>query len=217
MLSQDDPSKFLDIIFNKVEITLDLLIFENQIPFFVIEELFKELESKKPLHEYALELFETIHPRSAQRSKDQNSPPEFLHLLDLFHWSRVPPNKYSLPQQLDSIYSGRDTPNAMELRESAIVFEKKTSGSSLDITFQGRRRFTPIIRVLDIPELHIHGYSSFIFHNLIAFEIQSSRRSRCTMAFSALMRNLLQREEDVKLLRQRGIFGQLVHYRHRTH
>nr|CAD1824393.1 unnamed protein product [Ananas comosus var. bracteatus] len=171
-LSQDDPSKFLDIIFNKDEIALDLLIFDNQVPFFVIEELFKELELDKPLHECALEFFETIHP--------------------------------SLPdQRQDSMYWGRDTPNARELTESATMFEKKTNGSSLDITFR-RHWFRCIIGVFDIPELHICNCSSLIFHNLITFEIQSSSRGRCTMAFSALMRNLLQREEDVKLLRQRG-------------
>nr|CAD1824415.1 unnamed protein product [Ananas comosus var. bracteatus] len=204
-LLPDGPLKFLDIIFNKVEIALDLLIFDNQIPFFVIEELFKELKSDKPLHKYALEFFETIHPRSAQHCMGKNiSPPEFLHLLDLFHWSRVPQNKYSLPQQQDSIDGARHTPNARELTESATMFEKKTNGSSLDITFR-RRWLTPIIRVLDIPELHVHGYSSFI-------SITSSP-SRCNLQagaaapwpFSALMRNLLQREEDVKLLRQRGI------------
>nr|CAD1824422.1 unnamed protein product [Ananas comosus var. bracteatus] len=207
-LSQDDPSKFLDIIFNKDEIALDLLIFDNQVPFFVIEELFTELKSDKPLHKYALEFFETIHPRSAQHCMGRNiSPPEFLHLLDLFHWSRVPQNKYSLPdQRQDSMYWGRDTPNARELTESATMFEKKTNGSSLDITFR-RHWFRCIIGVFDIPELHICNYSSLIFHNLITFEIQSSSRGRCTMAFSALMRNLLQREEDVKLLRQRGILA----------
>ncbi|XP_020080180.1 UPF0481 protein At3g47200-like [Ananas comosus] len=211
-LFRDDATKFLDIIFNKDEIALDLLILDNQIPFFVIEELFKELKLDKPLLEYALEFFEMIHPRSARHFIDENiSPPKFLHLLDLFHWSRVPQNKYIEPiissssKQLDSIYWAPYTPNAMELRESATMFEKKTSGSSsLDITFR-RRWFKHIIGVLDIPELHIRDYSSFIFHNLIAFEMQSSSRGRCTVAFSALMRNFLQREEDVKLLRQRGI------------
>nr|CAD1824416.1 unnamed protein product [Ananas comosus var. bracteatus] len=193
------------------EIALDLLILDNQIPFFVIEELFKELKLDKPLLEYALEFFETIHPRSTRHGIDQHSPPKFLHLLDLFHWSRVPENKYIEPiissssKQLDSIYWAPYTPNAMELRESATMFEKKTSSSSsLDITFR-RRWLKRIIGVLDIPELHIRDYSSFIFHNLIAFEMQSSSRGRCTVAFSALMRNFLQREEDVKLLRQRGI------------
>nr|CAD1824423.1 unnamed protein product [Ananas comosus var. bracteatus] len=209
-LFQDDHSKFLNIICNKDEIAPDLLIFDNQIPFFVIEELFKELKSKKPLHEYALEFFETIHPRSARHFIDKNSPPKFLHLLDLFHWSRVPQDKYieliisSSPQELDVLDWVPQTPNAMELRESATVFEKKTSGSTLDITFH-RRRFKRIIRVFHIPELHILDYSSLIFYNLIVFEIHSSTRGRCTMAFSVLMRSLLRREEDVKLLQQRGI------------
>nr|CAD1824385.1 unnamed protein product [Ananas comosus var. bracteatus] len=95
-------------------------------------------------------------------------------------------------------------PNATELRESATLFEKKTNGSSLDIAFR-RCWFERIIGVFHIPLLHILDYSSLIFYNLIVFEMQSSTRGRCTMAFSALMRSLLQSEEDVKLLRQRGI------------
>nr|CAD1824419.1 unnamed protein product [Ananas comosus var. bracteatus] len=240
-LFRDDKTKVLDVVFDKDEIAPDLLILSNQIPFFAIEELFTELKSEKPLHEYALQFFETIHPRSARHCMDENSPPKFLHLLDLFHWSRVPRNKYieltsSSPQQLDSIDGAQRTPNAlgcrecaiifgkekpqqpdsinwarhtpkaMELRESATMFEKKTSGSSLDIAFR-RRWFKRCIGVLDIPELHIRDYSSFIFHNLIAFEMQPSGRSRCTMAFSAFMRNLLQTEEDVKLLRRSGILA----------
>ncbi|OAY70566.1 hypothetical protein ACMD2_26882 [Ananas comosus] len=94
----------------------------------------------------------------------------------------------------------------MELRKSATVLEKKSSGSSLDIAFR-RGRIISVIGVLNIPNLHIRDYSSFIFHNLIAFEMQSQSRGRCTMAFSAFMRNLLQSEEDVKLLRRRGILA----------
>nr|CAD1824391.1 unnamed protein product [Ananas comosus var. bracteatus] len=207
-LFPDDAFKVLDIIFNKEEIALDLLIFDNQIPFFVIEELFKELKLNKTLHEYALEFFETIHPKSAQHCKEQNSPPKFLHLLDLFHWSRVPKNEHKqtsmLPQQLDSINKSGHIPNAVQLRESATEFDKKTFGSSLDITFQ-RCRFRRIIGVLNIPELLILDYSSHIFYNLIIFEMQSLSRGCYTMAFSALMQDLLQSEEDVKLLRRRGI------------
>nr|CAD1824395.1 unnamed protein product [Ananas comosus var. bracteatus] len=181
-LFRDNTTEVLDIIFHKDEIAPDLLIFDNQIPFF-------------------------DNPSKARRHCiDEDSPPKFLHLLDLFHWSRVPKSKYielsssskqldsidlarrspnamepretatmfgkKKPQQQDSINWARHTPNAMELTESATLFEKKTSGSSLDITFR-RRWFKRIGGVLDIPELHIRDYSSFI-------SITSSR-SRCNL------------------------------------
>nr|CAD1823430.1 unnamed protein product [Ananas comosus var. bracteatus] len=94
----------------------------------------------------------------------------------------------------------------MELGKSATGFKKKTSGSSLDISF-GRDRLIPIVPVLNIPRLHIHEYSSRIFRNLIAFEMQCPRSDRRTMAFSVIMQNLLQSEEDVKLFRQCGILA----------
>nr|CAD1824413.1 unnamed protein product [Ananas comosus var. bracteatus] len=87
-VKDDRMAKVLDVVFDKDEIALDLLILSNQIPFFAIEELFTELKSEKPLHEYALQFFETIHPRSARHCMDENSPPKFLHLLDLFHWPK---------------------------------------------------------------------------------------------------------------------------------
>nr|CAD1824414.1 unnamed protein product [Ananas comosus var. bracteatus] len=200
-----------ELVLHRDNIMLDLLILDNQIPFFVVEELFEELKLEKPLHDYALEFFGTIHPRpNRDRHRGQNIPPKFFHLLDLFHWSRVPENKYEVVSsshcQPDGVYWARYTPTAMELRKSATVLEKKSSGSSLDIAFR-RGRIISVIGVLNIPNLHIRDYSSFVFHNLIAFEMQSQSRGRCTMAFSAFMRNLLQSEEDVKLLRRRGILA----------
>ncbi|XP_020092270.1 UPF0481 protein At3g47200-like [Ananas comosus] len=209
-LALDVVPRFAGILRHKDMIMVDLLTLQNQIPFFVIEELFKKLQLENPLHKYALKFFKTVHPRSTQGCKGKNSPPKFLHLLHLFHWSRVPKNKCDVLRswrpQLDDFYWDCKTPSVMELGKSATGFRKKTSGSSLDISF-GRGRLLPIVPVLNIPRLHIREYSSRIFRNLIAFEMQRPRSDRRTMAFSVIMQNLLQSEEDVKLFRQCGILA----------
>nr|CAD1824408.1 unnamed protein product [Ananas comosus var. bracteatus] len=184
MLDQYVVPRVAGILSHKEKIMLDLLILDNQIPFFVIEELFMELHLKKLLYEYALEFFKTIHPRSTQ----------------------VPENKDN-ELRLDDVFWEYYMPTAMKLRKSAtVLFEKNISGTALDITFRKRRLITTV-GVINIPHLHIHEYSSRIFHNLIAFEMQRPSSDRRTMAFSVIMQNLLQSEEDVKLLRRRGILA----------
>nr|CAD1824388.1 unnamed protein product [Ananas comosus var. bracteatus] len=92
---------------------------------------------------------------------------------------------------------------------------KEDIGSSLDITFR-RRWFRRIIGVLDI-----QSYTSTTI--AASYSITSSpsrctfKRCRCTMAFSAFMRNMLRTEEDVKLLRQRGILASSSIDRQPTH
>nr|CAD1824418.1 unnamed protein product [Ananas comosus var. bracteatus] len=163
------------------------------------------------LHECALEFFETIHPTPNRHSKGQDMPLQFLHLLDLFHWSRVPKDKYRAvhkPPHKQLKYS-IDLPRHTRLRWNSEnrqqCLQRRTSGSSLDITVRSGSSY--LLSGAQIPRLHIHDYSSRIFHNLIAFEMQCPSRGCCTMAFSAFLRSLLQSEEDVKLLRRRGILG----------
>nr|CAD1823429.1 unnamed protein product [Ananas comosus var. bracteatus] len=67
--------RFAGILRHKDMIMVDLLTLQNQIPFFVIEELFKKLQLENPLHKYALKFFKTVHPRSTQGCKGKNSPP----------------------------------------------------------------------------------------------------------------------------------------------
>ncbi|OAY76488.1 UPF0481 protein [Ananas comosus] len=193
----------MDVKVNAKQIKLDLLMLENQIPFFAIEELLKASTNqanfeKNLIESQALLFFDDIYPRRDRDKgiRDVDSP-------------RVPRGKYefgaaSLLFRKTDLTLG--IPSATELRQSATRFRKEASGSFLDITFENCG-VMKVCGVVKIPTLHILDYSSTIFHNLVAFEKQYKGSGRCVVAYSACMAHLLQSKEDVKLLRKSGILA----------
>nr|CAD1831547.1 unnamed protein product [Ananas comosus var. bracteatus] len=217
------------------QIKLDLLTVDNQIPFFTIETLldcFPQDSSirKESIEELALCCFDDLWPkknkekvmsirvpwfrhllcllkeeRSDEVETSRGAPYQFHHLLHLFHWSRIPKEGY----QMD--FEDRDSrsalqlyiPSATELQKSATKFKKKHSGSSLHVTFN--RGLTFVSGVINIPVLQLYNYSKPIFRNLVAFEATPANSVLCFTAYTACMSCMLQREDDVKLLRERGI------------
>ncbi|TVU30574.1 hypothetical protein EJB05_22204, partial [Eragrostis curvula] len=109
-----DPEHGTDFIYLSADISLhmkqtrlDLLMLDNQIPFFVLEELHNRLkgtlfrDNKHNIQELAVSCFDDIHPSRFRSPRDTHTgataaaandelPPTVLHLLHLFHWSRVP-------------------------------------------------------------------------------------------------------------------------------
>nr|CAD1831546.1 unnamed protein product [Ananas comosus var. bracteatus] len=90
-----------------------------------------------------------------------------------------------------------------QLQKYATKFKKKHSCSCLDMTFN--RGLKNISGVINIPTLRLSDYSKPIFRNLIAFEATPTNSVLCFTAYTACMSCMLQREDDVKLLRERGI------------
>ncbi|XP_073002218.1 UPF0481 protein At3g47200-like [Typha latifolia] len=202
----------MDVSSNAKLIKIDLLRLENQIPFFAIKRIIVDSTNAKnfiqgSIEKIALSFFDDLYP---QRNRDiQNRCfPRFHHLLELFHWSRVPNGKYKLQNSSLIAMKKEPTlhiPSATELQESATEFTKKGSGSFLDITF--KHGAFNIWAAMEIPTLHIHDYSTSIFHNLIAFENNYLNCGLCVTAYSACMARILQSEKDAKLLRRRGILA----------
>ncbi|XP_020109191.1 UPF0481 protein At3g47200-like [Ananas comosus] len=195
------------------QIKLDLLMADNQIPFFAIKKLsecFPEHEifssERYSIGHLALSCFADLWPTRNEEQK-MDDEMDFDNLLHLFHWSRIRVEGYELYcEELDSEYDLEQyIPSATELRKSAVKFEKKHSRSNLDITFT--RGLMKMSGVIKIPTLHLYDYSEEIFRNLIAFEKNPTNDVHCFMPYSACMSCLLQREEDVKLLRESGIIA----------
>ncbi|KAG1328025.1 UPF0481 protein [Cocos nucifera] len=75
-------------------VVYDLLKLENQIPFFIIQLSFEQLEIREDdedLVDLALKLFKGIHPEESEsfKKKGKRSPNEYHHLLHLFYSSRT--------------------------------------------------------------------------------------------------------------------------------
>jgi hypothetical protein len=194
-------------------VTRDLLLMENQIPFFVIRELFKQLrnedESEELLVTGALRLFRSLRPQI------MHSLPitcdDVHHLLHLFYLSVGLPPSGRL-QQLHS-HRRRDDdrllselpqwiPCAKELEEAGVQFRtRRNTTSFLDIKFD--------CGVLEIPQLDLDDFSESMFRNLIAFEQTYPDTARDVSTYAFFMNCLVTSPEDMRIL---GLHGILVNH-----
>ncbi|XP_072993117.1 UPF0481 protein At3g47200-like [Typha latifolia] len=211
-----DNNKFSGIQY----ILLDVLLLENQIPFFIIDGLFELVVGSAAESRETPSLVEHIRPIylaiSGVRMKSQTvSPPAKIHhLLHLYYHWVVPaamnpswsdhhsPTLERLISQLFSSFppmkSEKPTsfiPSATELREAGVTFRKKASPDHmLDITFRNG--------VMEIPLNHIEDSTRTILTNLVAFEQSMLDGPMNITSFSLLMDSLINTEKDVAILQR---------------
>ncbi|KAM1009234.1 hypothetical protein ACFX13_045533 [Malus domestica] len=154
----------------------DLLLLENQLPWFVLERIYKYLGDN-----HILNRSEELHPK-------------FLHILDLIRTVIVAPfENQSKGTQMPRI------PNATTLSEAGIKFEKSSKPSSciLDIKFDKG--------VITMPRLVIDERTGPLFRNLIAFEQCYYSCPHMITSYAVLMDNLINSSKDIDLLSDKKI------------
>ncbi|XP_072990268.1 UPF0481 protein At3g47200-like [Typha latifolia] len=180
-------------------VIFDLLLLENQIPFFVISILFDVFKIKDDdgvdLIACALRVFDQIHPHRPSPDMRTCGSVQVHHLLHLYYLSLIPSsqsNNYSSSKPPPSSSSQR-IPSATKLREAGIKLRKgKESLSFLDVKFKDG--------VMEIPTLEIHDYTIPLFRNALAFE-QCNPRSLCYITnYVAFMNCLVANAMDVRLM-----------------
>uniref|UniRef100_R7VZ82 Uncharacterized protein n=1 Tax=Aegilops tauschii TaxID=37682 RepID=R7VZ82_AEGTA len=161
-------------------VTRDLLLLENQIPFFVIQELFQQLrnegKSENLLVTGSLRLFRSLRP-------------PMLHQSPIARRRRAPPAASLLPL--------RD-PVPQRAGGGGVQFRKRENATSfLDVSFaQG---------VLEIPQLELNDSSESLFRNLIAFE-QTYPDTPCDVStYAVFMDCLITSAEDMRILDLHGV------------
>jgi hypothetical protein len=194
---QCDPIFRLDWMFFNLK--RDLLLFENQIPFFLLTKLLEITEvpnQQDNLIDLAV-LFFQVSLLPFGRRISASSHESFIdieHLLALLYKSVTPPSVKieDTKEKLNSI------PSATELQEAGVKFKKLENGSFFDIKFNNG--------VLEIPFFNIDDGLESIFRNLIAYE-QYSRNNDLNYVtnYVSFMYDLTNSPKDVELLRRRGI------------
>lgn len=195
-----------DIEMHKESLIYDLLQMENQVPFSVLQELLHVCPALRDfvgcsMKDLALSGFKCVRPKM---NKEKSDPPkDFLHLLDVFHWSRVPKDKYKIDNRFDSqTLSDLCMLHAPDSHHTRMKFRKK-SRSSLDVEIKNSScRKSCVVK---IPTIDIKNYQFSVFESLVTFEARYKKRGFCFTAFVESMASILGSENDVKLLQKSGI------------
>jgi len=209
----------------------DLLLVENQIPFFVLETLFDAFfRGEVPRADLLKLLLRHLRPNGALLPGHQPPSPcreptgPIDHLLHLFHEAFVPRPPLAPPSSQDSPQPPRVTPCVSALREAGVRFVRKPPAASprgmFDITFDARRG------VMEMPPVAIDQASLPLLVNLVAFEQSrghrrgvmepaAAREPRLLRAFeltsyAALMASLVRTGKDVEELQRRGIADNML-------
>ncbi|KAJ4809672.1 hypothetical protein LUZ62_022238 [Rhynchospora pubera] len=228
-----EPHILLDAGWGTKTIICDLLLFENQIPFFVVETLYSINTCYESDRESLLYL---LHPSSI--SPDLEAKGKIYHLLHLYYQWFVP-GRISRSRRLSqssistaspkSLFSSesprsrriiswlgsrsrsnkksftpmRSIPCATELREAGVTFRRKESASD---TFD----ITFQDGVMEIPTLPIDSVRRVFYLNLAAFERSCSMLEHDLMSYVALMDSLINSNKDVVLLQRCGIINNML-------
>lgn len=146
---------------------LDLLLLENQLPFFVLEELFNmtKYPTEKSLISLALDYFEGFCGTKNVEGVKSASISEVTHLLGLVYCSRLP---LLATTRSENERKSMKIRCATELREAGIKFKAGCEGCIFNLNFKEGD--------LTIPPLKVDDATESFFRNLIAYEQHDGSR-----------------------------------------
>ncbi|KAI9160658.1 hypothetical protein LWI28_010381 [Acer negundo] len=187
-----------------VDIMFDMCLLENQLPFFILEELFAEANIsmssrdntkppiKKLIHDFTKDMWDFS---KIDDNLDNKCFDKVEHLVDFLSICLVPsesdrPKKTSL--------GTLTTPSVTVLHQAGVKFKRSSKNSLFEIKFNYRSG------ILEIPCLKVVKETELLFRNLLAFE-QCHGSTNCINDFVVLINLLVKTPKDVDLLVYFGI------------
>lgn len=171
----------------------DMLLLENQVPFFIIEELLSLTGSSITIINLTYEFFKTrmflkINNFNVMEKVGQS---EILHFLDFAL-------KCHLPQEMPhkSKLQSLAMPTATQLHQAGVKFRVKQSRELFDIQFKDG--------ILEIPRLRINEAIENFLRNLIAYE-HYHLKDNFVNDYVFILDRLIDTPDDVQLLAHNGI------------
>ncbi|KAL6216973.1 hypothetical protein ACLB2K_010191 [Fragaria x ananassa] len=188
-----------DRLFNRTwmfeELWMDLLLFENQLPFFILEDCFDtdKIQASSNISE-RLSLIDLSHYffTNKLQNKETEGNLEIIRSSQVEHFVDFCRSLY-LPLK-PSTTAGpmtKTTPSITELHRAGVMFKLKSSSNLFDIQF--------ISGVLEIPKLAISDELEITVKNIIAFE-QTDCRETIMSDYAFIIDRLVKTSKDVELL-----------------
>ncbi|KAK6927507.1 Protein of unknown function DUF247, plant [Dillenia turbinata] len=201
LLSRYDSVDEIDPICRKPwlidDVSRDLRLVENQLPFFILEELFNlAFGSNENIADSFLKLsykfFEGSENINAFLELTLNS--EVKHFVDMLRYSYIASATRRSSKQPENF---EFPPSALELWGAGVSFRKGTGNCLFNIKFRNR--------VLEMASLMLEDGTETLFRNLIAFEQYYYQNSSYITDYVHLLACLIKSSGDVKLLARKGI------------
>ncbi|KAF3435212.1 hypothetical protein FNV43_RR22299 [Rhamnella rubrinervis] len=180
----------------------DLLLLENQLPLFVLQNLFyltmQKSQRNHSLNQLVLFFFSVHFAMVSIYEYSHLFEYEHLHVLDLIRnmligsYPYKPPNcackKVNIPKLI---------PCVTHLLEAGVKFKKGSADNMMNINF--------VNGVIEIPPLIIEETTEPMFRNMIAYEQCFHRCFDKVTSYAVLMDNLINSSKDVEHLSDCGI------------
>ncbi|KAF8020385.1 hypothetical protein BT93_G0939 [Corymbia citriodora subsp. variegata] len=177
----------------------DMALLENQIPFFIVQRLFKM--AFKTHQQNMPELLELVGWFFKYVTRKEKLPAwvmesEVKHFVHAISLSFFPPGMEAPNKRHEEHKEMKFPPSATELVAAGVKLRKRESESLLDIKFENG--------VLDMPCLILTDSVEHYFRNIIAFE-QCYWKRRYLTEYMTFMHHLVDAPRDAELLIDKGI------------
>ncbi|KAM3714918.1 hypothetical protein ACJW31_01G369500 [Castanea mollissima] len=184
-----------------VAIRFDLILLENQLPFFILDKLFHlafsshEVYGKSLIIDMTFDYFQFYNTQNIAPSPHL----EMKHFLDLLRTFWLPPSK-SLPERTNDIV--KHVYSATQLHDAGLKFRKDSSKCLFDINFG--------TGVLKMPPITLDNSSEMLYRNLLALEQCHYSNKAYITDYFILLAFLITTDNDVKLLVRKGVMENLL-------
>ncbi|XP_031123424.1 uncharacterized protein LOC116026114 [Ipomoea triloba] len=203
----------------------DLLMLENQVPFFILVKVYailtnesNEGESGNCLKKLAMQFFKQVEFGRIGGGDSVTIAEDPKHLLDLFHSSFVVAVDKRKTQKLKKVNTTSSSSSssslpllkmktncwvnsASELSSNGVKFIGTKKGNPLDI------QFVNFIGHLRVPTLCINDTTVTVLKNLVAYEQGSPLTNPYFTTLAIFFSNIAPTPDDIKLLREENIIN----------
>ncbi|XP_052172139.1 UPF0481 protein At3g47200-like [Diospyros lotus] len=185
----------------------DLLLLENQLPFFVLRELFRLTEAKAA-DASGVSLVEYVLTFFRDLLSPQIIQPEAKEDGETFHILHLL-HKHYLPEGLPEPKTCHQfIQSAKDLDYAGVKFESHEAISPFQVKFEapsGLKRLWFCRASFKIPKLHINDSTELFLRNLIAFEQFCPLIKSYVTSYAFVMDRLINTAKDVDALQKAGI------------
>ncbi|KAK0577001.1 hypothetical protein LWI29_026435 [Acer saccharum] len=190
----------------------DLQVFGNQLPYFVLEKLYKLVFDNQRqtyngmVYPSFLRLSCNFFLGSTSDCLEVSEQVKIKHFIDLRRYVVLrgfPPQAYAESNIGRTVVLG--IPGACKLYKSGVKF-KAVDGNSINIEFEKKGRLFEKAE-LRIPKFVVNSGTECLFHNVIVFEQYCYKFETHFSNYILLLGSLIQDERDAELLMKKEIMG----------